>query len=129
MECDSVCRHLMLGTLWGGPVQIIAVPSIAVLLGVAITQVFYGSISAGLVLNVATLLILVGIAAKTIYWNTEYTAMVAVAGTFLFFIGPSVFSALVHPASAALNQVFFLGFLGYVWLVFLGKLGFDGPQL
>jgi len=116
------------GDALGRAIQIIAVPSIAVLLGVAITQVFYGSIAAGLVLNVATLLILVSIAAKTIYWNTEYTAMVAVGGTFLFFIGPSVSSALVHPASAALNQVFFLGFLGYVWL-FFGKLGFDGPQL
>jgi hypothetical protein len=115
------------GDAWRRVVQIIVVPSVAVLFAVAITQTFYGLVAAGLVLNVATLLILVGIAIKTTYWNTEYTAMIAVGGTFLFFIAPGVFSALVHPALAALNQVFVLGFLGYVWLVLLGKLGFDGP--
>ena len=114
---------------WGRVVQILAVPSVVVLLAVAITQTLYGSIAAGLILNVTTLLILVGIAVKTTYWNTEYTAMIAVGGTFLFFIAPGVFSVLVHPALAALNQIFFLGFLGYVWAVLLGKLGFDGSLL
>lgn len=113
---------------WERAIQIIVIPSFVVLLAVAITVAFYGSIVAGLVLNVATLLILVGIAAGATYWNTEYTAMIAIGGTFLFLITPSIMSRLVHPALAAVNQLFFLGFLGYIWIILLGKLGLDGPR-
>ena len=113
---------------WERAIQIILIPSFVVLLAVAITQTFYGSIAAGLVLNVATLLILGGIAAGATYWNTEYTATIAIGGTFLFVISPSIMSRIIHPALAAVNQLFFLGFLGYIWLILLGKLGLDSPR-
>lgn len=109
-------------------IQIILIPSVVVLFVVSIIQAFYGAVAAGLALNVATLIILVGIAAGATYWNTEYTAMITIAGTFLFIISPGIMSRLVHPALAAVNQLVFLGFLGYIWIVFLGKLGVHGQN-
>jgi len=113
---------------WERAVQIIVIPSAVVILAVGIVFSVYGSIAAGLVLNVATLFILVGVAVGATYWNTEYTAGIAIGGTLLFFIAPSVMSQFVHPALATINQFFFLGFLAYIWLVFLGKLGLAGSR-
>ena len=113
------------GNAWERIVEIILLPSAVILLAVALTKAFYGSIVAGIVLNIATLLVLVGIAGAATYWNTEYTGIIAIGGTVLVFIAPSIFSAFVHPALATLNQIFFIGFLLYVWFIFLGKVGFD----
>jgi hypothetical protein len=113
---------------WERAIQIIVIPSIIVLLAVTITHSVYGTIVAGLVLNMASLLVLVGVAAGAIYWNTEYTAIIAIGGTLLFFYTPGILSRLVHPALAAVNSLFVLGFLGYIWLLLAGKLGLDVPS-
>lgn len=113
---------------WKRAFNLIVVPSILVLIAVAIATELYGFIAAGLVLNGATLLILAGVAVGATYWNTEYTAMIAIGGTLLFFFTPSVLSQLVHPAFAAVNSLFFLLFLGYIWLVLWGKLSLKGPR-
>ncbi|WP_154018469.1 hypothetical protein [Halolamina rubra] len=113
---------------WERAIKIIGIPSFGILFAVAITLKLHGSIAAGLVLNVATLITLLGVAAGATFWPAVYTGMIAIGGTFLFFITPSIMSQLVHPALSAVNQLFVLGFLGYIWLVFLGKLGFVEPR-
>lgn len=113
------------GNAWERAVQIILVPSGVILIAVALTKAFYGSIVAGIVLNIATLLVLVGVAGAATYWHTEYTGIIAVGGTGLVFLAPSIFSAFVHPALATLNQMFFIGFLLYIWFIFLRKVGFE----
>lgn len=113
---------------WERAIQIIVISSIIVLLAVTIILSVYGSIVAGLVLNMASLLVLVGVAGGAIYWNTEYTAIIAIGGTLLFFFTPGILSRLVHPALAAVNSLLVLGFLGYIWLLLAGKLGLDVPS-
>lgn len=104
-------------------IKIILIPSTAVLFAVVMSLQLFGPSAAGLVLNAATLFTLLGIAGAAMFWNTEYTGMIAIGGTVVFFIAPGITSQLVHPVFAAVNQFAILCFLGYVWLVFFGKLG------
>lgn len=102
-------------------IELIAIPSILVVVGVTLTNQFYGEFEAGLVLIALTALIFASVASKAKYWNIPYTAAVVIGGLFLLFMVPGVMTHFVAPMFAELDTLITFGFLGFIGYLLLGK--------
>ncbi|WP_152422866.1 hypothetical protein [Halorubrum kocurii] len=101
----------------------IALPSIAVFLGVVYAQTAWGDVVAGFVFLLLTGIMLLSIYISAKYWTKTYTAGFVLAGLVLLFISPDITSDLVHPIFGHLGTILILGFL-ILMLKLLGeKLG------
>lgn len=113
------------GNAWERIVAILVIPAIPLVFAIPITHAVYGSIHAGILLNVYSLVVLVGIAGAATFWNIPYHGTIAIGGTVLYSIAPSVFEPFVHSALSTLNSVIVLLWIIYIWVSLFGKLGLD----
>lgn len=100
----------------------VAIPSTAVVLGVALAYHFYGILVAGLLLFGITVLGMLAIAAKAKYWNVGYTIGFLFAALFALIVIPSVLGELVHPAFDFLGDVIVLLGILFVGFLLISKL-------
>ena len=92
-------------------IEVIAVPSVAVLGLVGGTRVVYDAQTAGIVYLGITGLILLGIYTSAKYWNTGYTIGFVGFGTLIWFGIPGIMPKLIPSLFADLSKLIVLLFL------------------
>lgn len=100
----------------------IAVPSIFLVVTVAIVREMYGGQEAGLVYLGLSILILSGIYFAAKYWNIRYTVGFVVAGVTAVYVVPGAMPHLIPPRFSSLGNVVVLVFLGLIGMRLFDKL-------
>jgi len=103
--------------------KVIAVPSIALAVSVAVIREAYGGQEAGMAYIAITAFILAGIYSAAKYWNVKYTLGFATAGLVFWFGVPGVIPHLVPPVFAEMGSMLVLVFLILTGLMIFDKIG------
>ena len=78
-------------------------PSVGVIMMVALTKEFFGGIAAGLIYLLLLGLILFGIHDSATHWNIPYTVSFVIGGGILWMTAPGVISEMTHPVFRVLG--------------------------
>jgi hypothetical protein len=102
-----------------------ALPSVGVIIVVALTEAFFGETIAGLIYLLLWGLILIGIYTSATHWNIPYTASFVIAAGILWTITPGVISEMIHPVFGFLGSVMGLVFFAGMIVLLVEKAGLD----
>lgn len=100
-------------------------PSVGVVVAVALSKEFFGGIAAGLIYLLLWGLILTGIYTSATHWNIPYTASFVIAAIILWAITPGVISTIVHPVFGVIGSVMGLVFFAMMAVLLIKKTGLD----
>jgi len=100
-------------------------PSVGVVIAVALTKEFFGGVIAGLIYLLLWGLILFGIYASANHWNIPYTAIFVIAAVILWMITPGVISEMIHPVFGVIGSLMGLVFFAAMAVLLVKKAGLD----
>lgn len=100
-------------------------PSVGVLIVVALTEAFFGETIAGLIYLLLWGLILLGIYTSATHWNIRYTARFVIAAGILWTITPGVISGMTHPVFGVIGSLMGIVFFAGMVALLMKKAGLD----
>ena len=100
-------------------------PSVGVVMVVALTKEFFGGTAAGLIYLLLWGLILFGIYTSATHWNIPYTAGFVIAAVILWAITPGVVSEMINPVFGIVGSIMGLVFFAGMAALLVKKAGLD----
>lgn len=102
-----------------------ALPSVGVIIVVALTEAFFGETIAGLIYLLLWGLILLGFYTSATHWNIPYTASFVIAAGILWTVTPGVISEMTHPVFGVIGSLMGVVFFAGMAALLIKKVGLD----